>query len=104
MRITCSTGITKIDIQPEIFTIFLPDSTQENIDHLNFFQSLFPSVQQPWMKPFRPGFSLEKKMKLVLHRPENTPATPAALLAAYTDMLRQLRDAAQEQPQSEAIS
>ena len=99
-----STGITKIDIQPEIFTIFLPDSTQENIDHLNFFQSLFPSVQQPWMKPFRPGFSLEKKMKLVLHRPENTPATPAALLAAYTDMLRQLRDAAQEQPQSEAIS
>lgn len=99
-----STGITKIDIQPDLFTIFLPDSTQENIDHLTFFQSLFPSVQQPWMKPFRPGFSMEKKMKLMLRRPENTPATPEALLAAYTGVLSQLRDAAQEQPQSEAVS
>lgn len=90
-------GITKIDIQPDTFTIFLPDSTEENTAHLAFFQSLFPAVQQPWMAPFRPGFSLEKKMKLVLHRPANTGPTPAILLTTYTALLQQLEGASKKQ-------
>jgi transcription-repair coupling factor (superfamily II helicase) len=95
-------GITKMDIQPETFTIFLPDSDGENTGNLAFFQSLFSSVQQPWIAPFRPGFSIEKKMKLVLHRPGSIPATPDALLTAYTGLLQQLEAASKEEtPETE---
>lgn len=95
--IAASNGIAKIDLQPETFTIFLPDNTEENNEHLAFFQSLFSSVQKPWMAPFMPGFSMEKKMKLLLHRPRHIPAVPGQLLAAYTQLLLQLKEAA-EQP------
>ncbi|MBM3163423.1 MAG: transcription-repair coupling factor [Chlorobi bacterium] len=95
--LAAANGITKLDIQPDTLTIFLPDSNRENIAHLTFFQSLFASVQQPWMVPFRPGFSMEKKMKLVVNRPENTPAIPSELLKVYSGLLEQLEAASKEQ-------
>ena len=101
--IAASNGIAKIDLQPDTFTLFLPDNTEENNEHLAFFQSLFSSVQKPWMAPFRPGFSMEKKMKLLLHRPHHIPALPTELLAAYMQVLLQLKEAA-EQPDTAEYS
>ncbi|MBN1279348.1 MAG: transcription-repair coupling factor [Chlorobiaceae bacterium] len=95
--IAASNGIRKIDLQPDTFTVFLPETEEENAEHLAFFQSLFSSVQQSWMVPFKPGFSMEKKMKLVLHRPSQTPATPSELLATYTRLLLQLEEASKIQ-------
>lgn len=90
-------GIPKIEIQPDTFSISLPDSDRQDTRHLLFFQSLFSSVQQPWIAPFRPGFSTDRKMKLVLHRPADISPEPSALLPAYTTLLKQLEEASREQ-------
>jgi len=98
-----SIGIEKIDIQPETFTIFLPENDQENLEHKAFFQSLFSSVQQEWMIPFKPGFRMEKKLKLVLHHPAGHGSRPEALLSTYTDLLKQLEEASKELPETPAL-
>lgn len=98
-----SIGIDKIDIQQETFTIFLPENDQENFEHRAFFQSLFSSVQQEWMIPFKPGFRMEKKLKLVLHHPAGNSSRPAALLGIYTDLLKQLEEASKALPETPAL-
>ena len=48
------------------------------------------------MDEYKPGFRMDKKMKLVLHHPSVCDKTPAGLLHRYTDLLKKLELASKE--------
>jgi transcription-repair coupling factor (superfamily II helicase) len=89
-------GLEKIDIQPENTILFLPDQDNEQLVNKAFLQYLFVSVQEPWMQEYRPGFKMDKKMKLVLRHPSDSNTTPAGLLHRYTELLKKLDQASKE--------
>ena len=81
-------GLDKIDIQPHSAILFLPDQESEHLANREFLQHLFVCVQEPWLQEYKPGFKLEKKMKLVLHHPAGADKTPASLIERYTELLK----------------
>jgi transcription-repair coupling factor (superfamily II helicase) len=98
LKITASAlGLEKIDIQPKTMTLVLPSQNDENIANREFFQYLFVCVQERWMQPYKPGFKMEKKIKLVLHHPPSADQSPCALLEHYTELLKKLDVASKEQ-------
>jgi transcription-repair coupling factor (superfamily II helicase) len=91
LKITGSAlGLEKIDLQPQSAILFLPDQDNEQLANKAFLQYLFVSVQEPWMQEYKPGFKMDKKMKLVLHHPSGSDTLPAGLLHRYTDLLKKL--------------
>ena len=91
LKITGSAlGLEKIDLQPQRAVLFLPDQDNEQLANKAFLQYLFVSVQEPWMQEYKPGFRMDKKMKLVLHHPSGSDTLPAGLLHRYTDLLKKL--------------
>ena len=94
LKITGSSlGLEKIDIQKHHVTFFLPDQHDEALGNRDFFQYLFISVQEPWMQKYKPGFNMDKKMKLLLHHPAGTDSTPTALIDEYSALLKRLNAA-----------
>jgi transcription-repair coupling factor (superfamily II helicase) len=85
-----SLGLDKIDIQQKSTILFLPDQNNEHLANQAFFQYLFVSVQESWMQKFKPGFKMDKKMKLVLHHPSGSDTTPASLIEQYTELLKKI--------------
>lgn len=49
------------------------------------------------MQEYKPGFKMDKKMKLVLHHPSEADLTSAGLVHRYTELLKKLDLAANEQ-------
>ena len=97
LKITGSAlGLEKIDIQPQSTILFLPDQDKEQLANKAFLQYLFVSVQELWMQEYKPGFRMDKKMKLVLHHPSGSDASPAGLLHRYTELLKKLELASKE--------
>ncbi|NMW18086.1 MAG: transcription-repair coupling factor [Chlorobiaceae bacterium] len=97
LKITGSSlGLEKIDLQKHQVTLFLPDQHDEALGNRDFYQDLFVSVQEPWMQKYKPGFNMDKKMKLVLHHPAGTDTTPAALIDEYSELLKKLNRASKE--------
>ncbi|NTU45607.1 MAG: transcription-repair coupling factor [Chlorobiaceae bacterium] len=97
LKLTASSlGLEKIDIQPKSLTLLLPGHDNEHLANREFFQYLFLSVQEPWMQEYRPGFKMEKKIKLVLHHPASADTSPCMLLKRYTDLLKKLDRASKE--------
>ena len=91
-------GIEKIDLQPKTIMLILPGEESGEPTNRAFLQHLFTAVQQPEMQPYNPGFSFEKKMKLVLHHPKTeSAATPSALIGHYTELLHQLEESSKEE-------
>ena len=91
LKITGSAlGLEKIDLQPQSAILFLPDQDNEHLANKAFLQYLFVSVQEPWMQEYKPGFKMDKKMKLVLHHPSGSDTTPTGLLHRYTELLKKL--------------
>ncbi len=91
LKITGSAlGLEKIDLQPHSTLLFLPDQDNDHLANKAFLQYLFVSVQEPWMQEYKPGFKMDKKMKLVLHHPFGSDTSPAALLHRYTELLQKL--------------
>ncbi|NTV15990.1 MAG: transcription-repair coupling factor [Chlorobiaceae bacterium] len=90
-------GLEKIDIKPQSTILFLPDQNNEHLANKAFLQYLFVSVQEPWMQEYKPGFKMDKKMKLVLHHPSEADLTSAGLVHRYTELLKKLDLAANEQ-------
>ena len=83
-------GLEKIDIQPKGTTLFLPDQDNEHLANREFLQYLFVAVQEPWMQEYKPGFKIEKKMKLALHHPSGTDYSPAKLIERYSELLKKI--------------
>jgi len=78
--------------------LILPGEESGEPTNRAFLQHLFTAVQQPEMQPYNPGFSFEKKMKLVLHHPKTeSAATPSALIGHYTELLHQLEESSKEE-------
>ena len=99
LKITGSVlGLEKIDLQPHSTILFLPDQDNEQLANKAFLQYLFVSVQEPWMQEYKPGFKMDKKMKLVLHHPSGSNTTPAGLLHRYKELLQKLDLASKELP------
>jgi len=99
LKITGSAlGLEKIDLQPQSTFLYLPDQDNEQLANKAFLQYLFVSVQEPWMQEYKPGFKMEKKMKLVLHHPAGSDTTPSGLLHRYTELLKKLELASKELP------
>jgi transcription-repair coupling factor (superfamily II helicase) len=99
LKLTASAlGLEKIDIQPQTFTLLLPGQHDEHLANREFFQYLFVSVQEKWMQQYKPGFKMDKKIKLVLHHPASADTTPSVLLQRYTELLKMLDNASKEQP------
>ncbi len=97
LKITASAlGLEKIDLQPQSTILFLPDQDNENLANKTFLQYLFVSVQEPWMAEYKPGFKMDKKMKLVLHHPSGSDTSPDGLLHRYTELLQKLELASKE--------
>ena len=48
------------------------------------------------MAEYKPGFKMDKKMKLVLHHPSGSDTSPAGLLDRYTKLLKKLELASKE--------
>jgi transcription-repair coupling factor (superfamily II helicase) len=90
-------SLEKIDIKPQSTILYLPDQHNEHLANKTFLQYLFVSVQEPWMQEYKPGFKMDKKMKLVLHHPSGADVTPTGLLHRYTELLKKLDLAANEQ-------
>ncbi len=88
--------LEKIDIQPKTFTLFLPDQHNEELANREFFQYLIVSIQEEWMAEYKPGFKIDKKMKLLLHHPAGCDTTPARLIERYRELLQQLDRASKE--------
>jgi len=88
-------GLEKIDMQQQSVTILLPDQNSEHFANRDFLQYLFFCVQEPWMKEYKPGFKIEKKMKLKLHHPASADATPPALIERYRALLQKLEEESQ---------
>ena len=98
LKITGSSlGLEKIDIQKHHVTLFLPDQHDEALGNREFFQYLFVSVQETWMQKYKPGFNMDKKMKLVLHHPAGADTTPAALMDEHSELLKRLNATSKEQ-------
>ncbi len=98
LKLTASAlGLEKIDIQPQSTILFLPDQNNENLSNREFLQYLFISVQEPWMQEYKPGFKIEKKMKLQLHHPSGSNTTPAMLIERYAELLKNIESASKEQ-------
>ncbi|MEI8185278.1 MAG: transcription-repair coupling factor [Chlorobiaceae bacterium] len=99
LKITGSSlGLEKLDLQKYSLTLYLPDQHDEHIGNRDFLQYLFVSVQEPWMQKYKPGFKMDKKMKLVLHHPAGIDITPAALIDEYSTLLNKLDVSSKEQP------
>ncbi len=99
LKTTCAElGIEKIDIQPKLFTIQLPDQRDVLESDKDFFQHLFIAVQEPLLQKYQPAFKMEKKMKLALHHPAHADTTPSALIGRYSALLKELARASREQP------
>jgi len=97
LKITGSAlGLEKIDLQPQSAILFLPDQNNDHLANKAFLQYLFVSVQEPWMEEYKPGFKMDKKMKLVLHHPSGSDTSPAGLLHRYTELLKKLELASKE--------
>ena len=92
-----SLGLEKLDIQKFNLTLYLPDQYDENLGNRDFYQYLFISVQEPWMQKYKPGFKMDKKIKLVLTHPAGTDTTPADLIDEYSVLLKKLDSASKEQ-------
>ncbi len=90
-------GLEKIDIQPQSVTLFLPDQHDENVANREFFHYLLVAVQEPWMQEYKPGFKMDKKIKLVLHHPSAVDKTPATLIERYSELLKKLDVTSKEQ-------
>ena len=103
LKLTASAlGLEKIDIQPNSTTISLPDQQTEQLVNREFLQYLFVSVQMPWMQEYKPGFKIEKRMKLLLHHPVGSDRTPATLIERYSELLQKLELASKEQAEEAA--
>ena len=85
-----SLALEKIDLQQHNLTLFLPDQHNEHLGNRAFYHYLFVSVQEPWMQKYRPGFKMDKKMKLVLHHPADSENNPATLIQEYSELLKKL--------------
>ncbi len=83
-------GLEKIDIQPQSTTLFLPDQNNEYLANREFLQHLFSCVQEPWMQEYKPGFKIDKKMKLTLHHPSGSNTTPTVLIERYIALLKKI--------------
>ncbi|TLU87585.1 MAG: transcription-repair coupling factor [Chlorobium sp.] len=91
LKLTASAlGLEKIDIQLQGTTIFLPAQDNEHLANREFLQYLFVSVQEPWMQVYKPGFKIDKKMKLALHHPSGADTTPASLIERYGELLKKI--------------
>ncbi|MEI6651392.1 MAG: transcription-repair coupling factor [Chlorobiaceae bacterium] len=90
-------GLEKIDIQPKCTTLFLPDQDNEHLANREFLQYLFVAVQEPWMQEYKPGFKIEKKMKLALHHPSGADTTPAKLIERYSELLKKIEQESKTQ-------
>ncbi len=99
LKITGSVlGLEKIDLQPLCTFLYLPDQDNDQLANKAFLQYLFISVQEPWMQEYKPGFKMDKKMKLVLHHPAGSDTTPTGLLHRYTELLQKLELASKDLP------
>ena len=83
-------GLEKIDMQLQSTTLYLPEQDNEHLANREFMQYLFVSVQEPWMQEYRPGFKIEKKMKLTLQHPSAADTSPAMLIERYTGLLKKI--------------
>ncbi|MEI7747969.1 MAG: TRCF domain-containing protein, partial [Chlorobiaceae bacterium] len=90
-------GLEKIDIQLQGTTLFLPDQDNEHLANREFLQYLFVAVQEPWMQKYKPGFKIEKKMKLALHHPSGSDTTPAKLIERYSELLKKIEEESKTQ-------
>ena len=85
-----SIGLSKIDIRPRTFSIFLPGEERADFYNQHFFQKLVASLQSEWMQIFTPRFQQGKKMKLLLHHPPDSDKEPARLMELYCSLLNKL--------------
>ncbi|MCG8346054.1 MAG: transcription-repair coupling factor [Chlorobiales bacterium] len=85
-----SIGLSKIDIRPRTFSIFLPGEERADFYNQHFFQKLVASLQSEWMQVFTPRFQQGKKMKLLLHHPPDSDKEPARLMEIYCSLLNKL--------------
>ncbi|MEI6847737.1 MAG: transcription-repair coupling factor [Chlorobiaceae bacterium] len=98
LKLTASAlGLEKIDIQQKTFTILLPDQDDKDLSNREFYQYLFLSVQESWMQEYKPGFRMDKKIKLVLQNPSLTDTSPIMILQRYTELLKKLDRASKDQ-------
>ena len=98
LKLTASSlGLEKIDIQLQGTTIFLPAQDNEHLANREFLQYLFFCVQEPWMQEYKPGFKIDKKMKLALHHPSGADTTPAALIERYSELLKKIEQESKTQ-------
>ncbi len=86
-----SIGLSRVDIQPRTFTIFLPGENQADFYSRSFFQELIASLQTEWMQVYAPRFQQGKKMKLVLHHPPGSDPEPNGLMEHYRTLLNKLQ-------------
>ncbi|MBF0586811.1 transcription-repair coupling factor [Prosthecochloris sp. N3] len=89
-------SLAKIDIQRDSTTLTLPDQENELFYSGEFFRNLVGSVQAPWMQKYRPQFKQGRKMRLVLHHPDDTPSSPLPLLEEYTLLIEKLNVPAEQ--------
>ena len=90
-------GLEKIEIQLQGTTLFLPEQDNQHLANRAFLQYLFVSVQEPWMQEYRPGFTIEKKMKLTLHHPSQADSSPIMLMERYTELLKKIESESKAQ-------
>ncbi|MEI7748780.1 MAG: TRCF domain-containing protein, partial [Chlorobiaceae bacterium] len=90
-------GLEKIDIQLQGTTLFLPDQDNDHLANREFLQYLFVAVQEPWMQKYKPGFKIEKKMKLALHHPSGSDTIPAKLIELYSELLKKIEEESKTQ-------
>lgn len=92
LQALCSSlGLAKVDLQHNSTTLTLPPQDRDGFYNGTFFHTLLASVQDPWMQIYKPRFSQEKRMKLVLQHPETTAGNPEKILDVYTTLLLQLQ-------------
>ena len=49
------------------------------------------------MQEYKPGFKIEKKMKLALHHPSDTDTSPAMLIERYSVLLKKIEQESKTQ-------
>ena len=85
-----SIGLSKVDIQPRTFSIFLPGENHAEFYNQPFFQELITSLQSEWMQDYTPRFQQGKKVKLLLHHPPDSDQNPTGIMEHYRFLLKKL--------------
>jgi transcription-repair coupling factor (superfamily II helicase) len=96
-------GLEKIDIQPQSTMLYLPDQASEHVAQRHYLQYLFTAVQAEWMAEYKPGFKMEKKMKLQLHHPTHADTTSAGLMERYSALLHKVYEEARSEVEAAMV-